>query len=627
MLSHAPIARDYLSDLICDALMYRPGPTPIGQLAASVHPELRLSAELVENAAAQLPRFTQIERAYDLAYRSIITHKALSGALGDILRDYARPMPRPLATHELLLAGRSDKSTCCRFLDRMIATGRISQIADHFICLSEWLFTPMPGLEQQRVLYLNALENDQDLADVMEVCTDDKLGLRSLLDTAEAVLATAGRPLSNKALGFLVGCHQGDRYVPADLLRLMLTDDQGRFVPICGPRWILADWEPGLHETLRGQSTPSDAPDQAMDVAQVLAKDIPADKRYALSEDEIARITALAHASRAPISTQQVMSDVVELRPSQRKYTPAAQAVHHLLASQSSLRPLQGARFLRRAAIPQWVRTTPDTLVPGNWAPQMDRHGQLTGEDVLLRPEGIEPEALEAASDPYYDDVGEPYVVVGADMPETDVVTWTVPYHHFLAGTAKLRAQYLHLFADEPTLTMIDVCLGDGKLLGVWLNQDTGLLHGWAPWFQTHLPPSGAVLSLTKTDEPGQCTLLVGDKPDPQVYIGRETMERLLAIRERYSHKAASLRRLMGILLSDDRALGFNQLWAQLNVIRRTSRAQAASMLSFHHCFELGEGKRWYFRKQRLREGYRQDKMQYVVNLQQPGGKPAQAGK
>jgi hypothetical protein len=75
-LSHEPTARDYLSDLICDALVYRQDPAPIGQLATSIHPELLLPAELVENAAAQLPRFTQIERVYDLACRLIIAYEA-----------------------------------------------------------------------------------------------------------------------------------------------------------------------------------------------------------------------------------------------------------------------------------------------------------------------------------------------------------------------------------------------------------------------------------------------------------------------------------------------------------------------------------------------------------------------
>ena len=79
-LSHEPIAQDYLSDLICDALVYRQDPAPIGQLASYIHLELLLSAELVENAAAQLPRFTQIKRACDLAYRLTIAYEAPASA-------------------------------------------------------------------------------------------------------------------------------------------------------------------------------------------------------------------------------------------------------------------------------------------------------------------------------------------------------------------------------------------------------------------------------------------------------------------------------------------------------------------------------------------------------------------
>ena len=54
-LSHEPIAQDYLSDLICDALVYRQDPAPIGQLATSIHPELLLPAELVEKCRSPVP--------------------------------------------------------------------------------------------------------------------------------------------------------------------------------------------------------------------------------------------------------------------------------------------------------------------------------------------------------------------------------------------------------------------------------------------------------------------------------------------------------------------------------------------------------------------------------------------
>jgi hypothetical protein len=48
------------------------------------------------------------------------------------------------------------------------------------------------------------------------------------------------------------------------------------------------------------------------------------------------------------------------------------------------------------------------------------------------------------------------------------------------------------------------------------------------------------------------------------------------------------------IPLLGDKGLPFDQLWAQLNFLRRVSRAQLASVLTFYDCFQYGEGARWY---------------------------------
>ncbi len=615
MLREKELARRYLADLLFDILIYRPGPTRSRELVALLPEKLDIAAEFVEAVLAEDGRFVAIGGSYDIAYRQTLTEIPVGGAFEAVLSGYGRPIAKALLTSEVV---RTKKGTGAFFRDlvaSLLQRGQLAELEEGLIYLPEWVFTPMPGTDTARVLYLNGLTEDAELAEVMETCTNEKLGSRSLTETAYNVLQAADRSLANKALGFLVGCHQGEKYDATELLRQMVYDEKQRFVCVSGPGWVVAEWVGDLEKSLRKQAPKAEAQEYEVDMEQILAKDIAADKRYELSDQERAGIVGLVEHAKAPFTIEQMLADVLGLTPNQRKYAPAAQAVAELLMGVEGVRKLQPGRYLRAAAIPPWARTVPRALLTEEWTVAVNKEGELTSEDVILHPEGLAAEALEAAADPYYDDVGELYVAPVAAKAET--LTYPVLYHHHLAGTIKLRTMDSEFFAAEDALTMVNLdCDGD-ELLDVWLNKDTGLIYGLSAWYQTHLPPSGALLSISKADAIGRYLLHHDDETDAQTYIGKDTLHELFAWRDRFSHRPTPLREVMRLLLADDKGLPFNQLWAQLNIIRRTTRAQLASILSFFHCFEYGEGNRWYLNAARIAEGYDRQKLQYVMGLEE----------
>ncbi len=615
MLNEEEMARRYLADLLFDMLIYCPGPSRSKELAARLPEKLDIAAEFVETVLTEAFRFATVGGSYDIAYRQVLPQRPLGGAFEAVLSGCGRPIPMALLTSELVRTKKGNVAFFQELVASAVQRGQLGELDDEFIYLPDWLFVPMPGTDTERLLYLNGLTEDTDLAEVMDTCTNEKLGSRSLTETAYAVLKAAERSLSNKALGFLVGCHQGEKYDPAELLRQMVYDEEKRFVCVSGPTWILGEWVADLQESLRKQAPKAEEQEHEVDIEEMLAKEIPADKRYELSEEETAGVMALVENSKAPFTIEQILADVLGLTPNQRKYPPAAQALEQLLLVVQSVKKLQPGRYLRTAAIPLWARAMPEALLPDEWIARLSKEGELLSDDVILHPDGLTPEALEAAAEQYYDDVGELYVAPVAADTAQETLTYPVLYHHYLAGTIKLRTMDSDFFAEEDSLTMVNFHCDDQELLGLWLNKDTGLIYGLAAWYQTHLPPSGALLTITKADAAGRYVLQYGDETDVQTYIGRESLQELLIWRERFSHRPTSLRELIELLLADDKGLPFSQLWAQLNVIRRTTRAQLASVLSFYHCFGFGEGNRWYLDADRIADGYDCEKLQHVVGL------------
>ncbi|MFO7948044.1 MAG: hypothetical protein R6V19_14665 [Armatimonadota bacterium] len=606
-------ARDHMADRLYDIIIYRPGPTRAVELAEHLSGHIDVSAEFVTQVLDESPRFRAIHGMYDLTYRADLGSRPLGGAIAAVLDGFGRPMPRYLLASEMSHTRKGAPELFGDLLDDSLEQAGLGWVNEHYACSPDWIYEHMPNLQIERVLFLNALEDDEILAGVMEACTDESLGSRSLTDTAAAVLEAADVALSNRALGFLVGQHQGEKYDAAELLRQMLDDE--RFVPLCGPRWVLAEWVDELVESAASQSPRDENKEYDVDIEEVLAKDVPADKRYELTEDDVEAITAVVEHSRTPITIEGLLADVLQLTPNQHKYPRAAQAIAELLQGVSGLKKLSPGRYFRLGAVPNWARVVPKTLVPPRWEPEVDVEGELVTPDVLLQLEALDDEVVEDVQDPTYDDIGEKYIAPVTENTAPDAIHYPVINHHHDAGTMKIRVIDEPFFAEEDTLTMIELLCADGRILSAWLNKDTGLIYGLRAWYHDTLPPSGALITLEKTDQEGRYRLSWNEETDAQTYIGRETLDELEHWNERLARTHLSLRELVGVLLDDETGLYFNTLWAHLNMLRRVSRTQLGSVLSFYPAFEHGEGNRWYLNPDRRDEKYDEDRLDDVVGI------------
>jgi len=108
MLNADTTARDYLADLLLDALIYRPGHTPLATLAELLPTELEIGPQFIETVLSDNPRFTVAEGSYNIAYRDNISKRPRGGAVETIVATYGRPMLEPLLANELARNGKGD---------------------------------------------------------------------------------------------------------------------------------------------------------------------------------------------------------------------------------------------------------------------------------------------------------------------------------------------------------------------------------------------------------------------------------------------------------------------------------------------------------------------------------------
>jgi hypothetical protein len=91
----------------------------------------------------------------------------------------------------------------------------------------------------------------------------------------------------------------------------------------------------------------------------------------------------------------------------------------------------------------------------------------------------------------------------------------------------------------------------------------------------------------------GAFALEYNGETDPGTYIGRERFAQVLDLGERLRRRRAfRLEIITELLGQSDKGLPFDQLWAQVNLIVRSTRLQVASILSHYPQFSLAGG-RW----------------------------------
>lgn len=619
------IARLFLEDYVATALLRHGRALKFEELetasgVANFSPNLKALRHALENnrRVAAWPREWDLKLRIEAAQKPRVerSRQPLEGTLEELLKSIGKPLPLPVIVREVAaLRGVLPEVVRDGATHIVRATRTIFEVAS-----GAWLHTgflldsELPS--ESLIIRENRLEQNTDFR---ELCDRDfafPTPDASLAERATTVLKQAERPLPQAVLGFFLWKQDQSRNQASSFDARALAQtlaDRASFYPLAGglvsTQEQMATWRALAQQWLESQGSGEPT------IAQLLQEPLPADSLVAPAKATLAALNEQAGAGRGQsISVLSAMSDVLNIAPEDARFLPTLQGLNAALQNDGAWMAAGDGRFLLRSSAPRDVGTVPDILNPVR--------STEDEVDVEMSDEGLEGDCLEFVHAPQWEEIGEE---VEARQMRRDMSTHAAPedavrsvllYPHHLAGTVKLRRMDEAWFDLEDAVSHIPVQARDEEgteHLDAWADRNTGLIYNLVDWYSPRTPSSGAVL-LWSRDKNGQVLLQLG-APDEQAHLDDDRVEQLELSLE--TLESASLYEILQTLLKQHpQGATLTRLWAETNVLRRTTKRLMCSVLSAYNCFSVknyGEkGSRWHFDESKLEGGFKRNKSKFV---------------
>lgn len=625
------IARLFLEDYVTTALLRQGRAIPNDELvAASGVADFAPGQAALLHALERSRRVVARERDWDLALRVEAAQKPraersrqpLEGTLEELLKIMGKPLPMPVIVREVAAL-------------RGVLPEVVREGAAHVAQSARTLLEVAPGAwlhagflldselpTESLIVRENQLESDAAFRELGDHEFQTPAPDATLAQRATAILEQAARPLSQATLGFLLWKQEARRgmaaYFDARALAKILAD-RAVFYPFVGglvtTQKQMPKWRALAQNWMQNQVAKAD-------IAALLNIKLTADSLVAPRPRDLAVLQHEAKTSRAKtISILEAMTDTLEIAPDNPNFVPALQGLNQSLQNDATWISSGKGRFLLRESVPREVGQVPDNLLP--------IHLAVTSEEVFgdeMTDEGLEGDCADFIHDAKWEDVGEEAEAkplrrgmsthVGSESRGREGVRSVLLYPHHLAGTVRLRHMDESFFALDGNVARIPVQARDeegSEELEAWISRDAGLIYGLVDWYSPRTPSSGGVLEWSR-DESGQILMQLG-APDSQAFLDDDRVEQLELLMLENLENAPLFELLQRALGAHPDGIELPLLWAEINVLRRTTKRLMCSVLSAYSCFSFkpDEAKTlWRMDASKINRGFKPDKRAFV---------------
>lgn len=613
-----PIVQLFLEDFAVTALLRHGRALKTTELVAAAE-GLTLSRSAIHDALDGSARLVQHEREWNLALRSSRAQMSreerdrqpLEAAIAEILQTLARPLPVPVIARELTFLRGAQVANLKDLVTGILERARWAVETAPSTYIHESLLLDPTAPTQELVVRFNGLDQDPDFDDIDSLELPPATG--NVRQDALELIYTADRPLTHKQIGYLLWKQAPEQYSVEASAKAI--GDRTAFYTFVGG-WVaplemvaaLRNYVQVWAEEHSGNSAVT------IDVATLLRQRnafnaVPARLIPNTVIEELKELSR--HNSGQPVSLAVVMTDVLDMDVEDPAFVPTLQALNDKLRGDSGFLPVGIGKYLLREVVPAHVGQVPEELRPV----QVSVTNPETNEpfDFEMSDEGLEGDAVDFVHSAQWGDVGEEAEVkwtrTGDDAENS--VRLVILNHHRRAGMVKLRRMDEEFFGVQGAFTRLGISTDSGESLEVWASRDSGLLYGLNEWCAPRTPASGGVLVFAHD---GQNFRVKVDEPDELTFIDERRARELEAMRE--SAKYMSLYELLQNIIRDHPGMELPQLWAQVNMVRRTSKRLMCSVLSGYHCFYFKqrgpEQFVWRFDSEKLDQGFKRNKRKAI---------------
>jgi hypothetical protein len=611
------IARLVLEDYVTTTLLRHGRPLRGSEVVAGA--DFKLSRAGLRAGLHNSRRIFSNGREWDLSLRAERakwtreekTRQPLSTALEDLLKYVGKPMGLPVMIRELAQM-RSVLPTAIKdSLDGIVRDARFAiRVSDTTWLHSSYVFDP--GAQREDVVRReNQIENDPDWLDLQEMPLPEPQG--ELKDRAVEILETVGQPLSRRLLGYMLWNQTPNAVTRENLIALF--GDRVTFASLIGGYVTLQSQVPMWKGLVEDWLTEMGAGEAEVDDVALLRHRLAPNQIVAPRENELDEVRKFARSSGSvPFSVGAAIIHALELEADDPRFVGALQGLNDALRRDPAFLPLGIGRFILRESVPSHVGEVPEALRPIHLEL---RNSESEPLDMELTDEGLEGDGAEFIHAPQWEDISEEIEVrlprrTGNVPEETNYILLN---HHYRAGTLKLRRMDEEILGLEGGLTRLGIIAESETSrdnLSAWANRDSGLIYGLGDWLKERVPPSGGNLIFTRDGNNFRLTL---GEPDALTLITPARAAELEAMREASTYLSL-FEMLQTIMRENQNGWELPALWAEVNVVRRTSKRLLASVICAYHCFyfkQRGPKQQfWRFDETRVDQGFKRNKRKYV---------------
>ena len=623
------VARLFLEDYVTTSLLRQGRALAFEALeAASGVPDFSPNMAALRRALESSSRVRAGSGEWDLKLRADAAQKPrversrqpLEGTIEELLKGIGKPLPLPVIIREVAaLRGVLPEVVRDGATHIVRATRGIFEVASgSWLHAGFLLDSELPS--EALIIRENRLESNVDFRELRERDFTSPSPEASLSERAIDLLRQAARPLPQAVVGYFLWKQdaargQASRFDARELAQAL--GDRAVFYPFAGglisTQEQMATWRALAQSWLESQGPVKP------NIAELLALALPADSLIAPGQETIAALNAQATAQGGQsVSLLDAMSDLLRIDVEDPKYVPSLQGLNAALQQDATWMAVGGGRFLLRSSVPRDVGTIPDILNPVRLEP-VDSTGEAI--DVEMTDEGLEGDCLEFVHAPQWEEIGEE---VEVRLPRRDMSTHVhaesvrsvLLYPHHLAGTVKLRRIDDDFFKLEDAVSLLPIEARDEegiRNLEAWADRNTGLIYNLVDWYSPRTPSSGAVLEFSRNEE-GRIVLQLG-APDAQTHLDDDRVEALELMLETVE-SAPLFEILQALLVQHPQGAALPHLWAEINVLRRTTKRLMCSVLSAYQCFNVkqygAKGSRWHFDPSKLDQGLKRNKSKFI---------------
>ncbi len=598
-------AIQYFEDLIFDMMLNTGQAAKSREIASELEKTIKLHAKFIRKTLYYSDRFDMEDRRWNLALRTAI-QRPFEGAIEYALRSYGKPMSLRAIHNEMAVVQRRP----VEFFDGLLLDtlqGRPTkywQAPDDTWCLHEWLLDVSEEDPEKcflRNFFLEAAET-RPLADEL---THTRMSVdQPPVEIAFKLIKRVGRPIAGKVLSYAIWSLRDGDLDPVQFLQDCRADE--RFLLMSGLTWGLQEFVPEYDKELKRLSRQAEREQEAE-----WAEEEEPEGPIVITPSDLEEVYKHLRRRRKPQPARALAEAIFEYGPSSRRFQEAVDA----LMSTMSLDP----RFVRAGSqtwglpgmMPRHTDKVPASLVPASSDAREDE------ADAELEDEGLEPILVSWVHDPRYEDFGEePEIDISPEQQPTDELRYVLLYDHFKAGTLKVRVCDRRFYPSESDLicaTFVDK--QTGKSYPMWLSYTTSLLYELGDWYAARSLEPGSIFVVTAGPVPDEFVVSYEDEMDQYVAVSEKRLREIKrATRGATKENWSVLQIMQRVLAGVEKGMPFMSVWAEANVVRRTTRRVVASNLASYHCFyqRPANSDMWVFDERKITQGRKKTKRKHL---------------